>query len=105
MSKNLEYITYKQFIYTINIRNCYQSCKNKDIMDCYPIRLYYKEQWIDIGWYDYTTKRAVVETLSQFLTKEIMNSYVTDLRLDEEIEELIVYLEDKPIETLEKYTS
>lgn len=98
MEKKLEYITFKQFIYTINIR---QYINEKQ--DAYPIRIYLDvNKWIDLGWYDWTNKGTCMETLELFLKKEILDSYVTSLGLIEDTEQIYVYLEENPQCSLEE---
>ena len=41
--EELKFITFKQFIYTINIRQYYTNFQNKEVKDGYPIRIYYSE--------------------------------------------------------------
>lgn len=100
MKKKLEFITFKQFIYTINIRDCYKNRFGKEIDDSKIIRIYYKERHIELGWYDFTAKDSVYQTLSTFLKKEIMESYITDMYYDEDVEELTLHLDDNPKEDL-----
>lgn len=109
--EELKFITFKQFIYTINIRQYYTNFQNKEVKDGYPIRIYYsegfmdykKEEWFDLSWYDFTAKEAVWDNLSKILKEEVLNSFVTDFRYDEEIEQIVVYLEKQPNASLEEY--
>ena len=109
--EELEFITFKQFIYTINIRQYYTNFQNKEVKDGYPIRIHYsegcmdykKEEWFDLSWYDFTAKETVWNNLSKILKEEVLNSFVTDFRYDEEIEQIVVYLEKQPNATLEEY--
>jgi len=92
----MEYITFKQFIYTINIRDCYK-IDGKEISDNQVIRLYYgteykKDNYTEIGWYDYFNKDAVWEILKLSLNKNILDSVVTDFRYNRDIECFEVYL-------------
>ena len=92
----MEYITFKQFIYTINIRDCYL-IDGKEISDNQVLRLYYgieykKDNYTEIGWYDYFNKDAVWEILKLSLNKNILDSVVTDFRYNKDIEGFEVYL-------------
>ena len=104
----MEFITFKQFIYTINVRQ-YNEDISGDKCDSQIIRLYYKsdsKQWIDIGWYDFSIKDSVWNRLSLFLNENILNSIVTNIQLEVETNEIKVYLEDrKDFEDLDAYAN
>ena len=106
----MEFITFKQFIYTINVRQYNEECSSvEDRHDSQVIRLYWKDKidnWIDIGWYDFDRKGMVWDRLSLFLNENILNSIVTNVQLDIEMNELKVYLEDKKdFEDLDTYAN
>ena len=96
----LDYITFKQFFYTVNIR--YIKCNR-------IIKIFYNEdmvsKWIQLGWNDFNDKLSSWNLLNQFLKPEILNSYVTDICYNDEEEILEIYLENNPMETLEEYNS
>lgn len=106
----MKFITFKQFIYTINIRNCYLSEKGKELQNNEIIRIYYgteykKDNYIEIGWYDYFNKDTVWNILKETLNKKILDSVVTDFRYNEDYMCFEVYLSlEKDLEeTLEEY--
>lgn len=106
----MEFITFKQFVYTINIRNCYTNQSQKECEDNYIIRIYYCEnysnrEYIDIGWYDYTNKDTTWKILENSLNQKILNSVVTDFRYDKDYGCIEVYVSDKNElnQTLEEY--
>ena len=104
----LDYITFKQLFYTLNIRSCkYSKFENEVIEDCKAIKIYYNEcfsrNWIQLGWNDIVDKLSSWKLLERFLKPEILNSYVTDIYYNDEEEILEIYLEDEPVETLEEY--
>ena len=105
----MKYITFKQFIYTINIRDCYTK-NGKEILDNQIIRIYQgteykKDNYIEIGWYDYFNKDAVWDILKETLNKNILDSVVTDFRYNDEymVFEVYVSLEKDIGATLEEY--
>lgn len=87
----MEYITFKQFIYTISIRNCYTSpITGATIDDDVSIRVYYgrgydKYDYIDISWYDYSRKDTAWKTLEKYLREEILESIVTDFFFNQDL--------------------
>ena len=103
----MEFITFKQFIYTINVRNYNE--ENLDKLDSQIIRLYWKSEtknWIDIGWYDFEIKDNVWNRLSLFLNDKILNSIVVQINMDYDLNELKVYLEDREdFEDLDAYAN
>lgn len=106
----MDYITFKQFVYTINIRDCHTSFSGKECEDNNIIRIYYgndysKSTYIDIGWYDYFNKDTVWNILENSLNKKILDSVVTDFRYNEDYLCFEVYLSSKKDleETLEEY--
>ena len=110
MSKadELKYITFKQFVYTINIRDCYTSRLGNEVMDNQIIRLIYnsnnKDDYIDIGWYDFFNKDAIWGRLEKTLNKNILESIVTDFKYQDDYSCIVVYLADKNIsESLAEY--
>lgn len=117
MKKNeLEYITFKQLIYTLNIRDMrYGRFEKKEIEDCQIIKIYYDDnssdsfgnmrEYLQVGWNDFFNKDTVWKTLEKFLKKEVLDSYVTDIRYNDEEEILEICLENNPMETLEEYNS
>ncbi len=93
----MEFITFKQFIYTINIR---ESCKSiisgKEVEDGCAIRIHYgkeykKDDYIDISWYDFFNKGTVWKILRSYLKEEILESIVTDFSFNEDFELIEVY--------------
>ena len=84
----MEYITFKQFIYTINIRKCPKSKDGGVLQDNTTIRIYYDtsdtDNYIEIGWYDYYSKDVSWELLKEMLSKKIIDSIVTDFVYDED---------------------
>lgn len=107
----MEYITFKQFFYSINIRNCYiSSLTNKEVDDGFIIKLFYgkeydKYDYMDISWYDYTRKADAWKTLEKYLKKEILESIVTGFYFDQDYGCLVVYAcaKEDVEETLEEY--
>ena len=86
----MEYITFKQFIYTISIRNCSTSpITGATIDDDVSIRVYY--DYIDISWYDYSRKDEAWKTLEKYFKKEILESVVTDFFFNQDLCCLEVY--------------
>lgn len=106
-NKELQYITFKQFFYTINIRNCY----GDDIKNNQIIRLIHinenEDNYIEIGWYDYFNKDGSWKILEKTLNKNILDSIVTDIRYEEKFNCIIVYWANKNdmSETLSEYTN
>lgn len=106
----MDYITFKQFIYTINIRNCYLSQEGKEINNNGIIRIYYgtefkNDNYIEIGWYDYFNKDTVWKILKETLNKNILDSVITDFRYNDNyscIEVCVAKKEDLG-ETLQEY--
>lgn len=101
----MKFITFKQFIYTINIRYCHN-----DLDDNYMIRLYYgtehkKDNYIEIGWYDFFNKDTIWNILENSLNKKILDSIVTDFRYNEDYGCIEVYIcsEKELGATLEEY--
>lgn len=106
----MKYITFKQFVYTINIRDCYISKEGKEINNNQIIRIYQgteykKDNYIEIGWYDYFNKDTVWNILKETLNKNILDSVVTDFRYNDDYMVFEVYVSlEKDIEaTLEEY--
>lgn len=93
----MDFITFKQFIYTINIRNYYRSTLTQnEVEDNNIIRIYYgkefdKNCYIDIGWYDYFRKDSIWKILESYLKKEILDSVVTDFSFNEDFMLMEVY--------------
>nr|DAQ36297.1 MAG TPA: hypothetical protein [Caudoviricetes sp.] len=87
----MEYITFKQFIYTIGIRDCYTSpITGATIDDGLSIRVYYgrgydKYDYIDISWYDYSLKKDAWKTLEKYFKKEILESIVTSFFFNQDL--------------------
>lgn len=87
----MEYITFKQFIYTINIKDSYVSAlTGKEIDDGTMLRVYYgrgydKYDYIDISWYDYSRKDETWKTLEKYLKEEILESIVTDFFFNQDL--------------------
>lgn len=115
MSKadEIQFISFKQFIYTINIRNCYL-LNGKEINDNEIVRLFYKsngivgkDNYIDLGWYDYFNKDSVWKILEETLNQNILDSIVTDFRYDIDYNCIVVYLSNKNEikETLQEYAN
>lgn len=106
-NKELQYITFKQFFYTINIRNCY----GDDIENNQIIRLINnnenEDNYIEIGWYDYFNKDSSWKILEKTLNKNILDSIVTDIRYEEKYNCIFVYWANRSNmnETLEEYTN
>ena len=106
--KQLEYITFKQFIYTINIRNYYNNSENEECMDNQIIRIRYdretiKDGYIDIGWFDFGTKNAVWKTLEKTLNKDILNSKIISIFYDKTYDILELGVDLNPNESLEEW--
>lgn len=104
--KSLEYITFKQFIYTINLRDIkYGKYNGEEIYDTQVIKIYFDEfkDWIELGWYDFTAKNSILECLEKFLNKNILESYIRDIKYDDEAEILTVWLIKDISESLEDY--
>lgn len=107
----MEYITFKQFVYTINIRNVYTSpITGEQIDDSYMLRVHYgveydKDNYIDIDWYDYSRKDTVWKTLEKYLKKEILESVVTDFSFNKDLCCIEVYTcaKENMQENLEEY--
>lgn len=103
IKKPLNFITFKQFIYTINIRYCPDS----DTMDNKIIRLLFNDvsnnNYIDLGWYDYFHKDTCWEILEKMLNERVLESVVTDFWYDDKFDCICVCLQDKDYETLEDY--
>ena len=85
----MEYITFKQFVYTISIRSSYKSIiSGNEVDDGRGIRIHYgkeykKDNYIDISWYDFFNKGSVWKILENYLKKEILESVVTDFSFNE----------------------
>lgn len=106
----MEYITFKQFIYTINIRDCYTNKNNRETLDNSIIRINWskkgdnkKDFYLDIGWYDYYNKDSVWEILESYLSRQILDSIVTDFRFNEEFNCIELWLQLQPLESLQEY--
>ena len=106
----MDYITFRQFVYTINIRDFHMSFNGKECQDNSIIRIYYgsdykKGMYIDIGWYDYFNKDTVWDVLENSLNKKILDSVVTDFQYNEDYLCFEVYLQSKEDldGTLEEY--
>ena len=93
----MEFITFKQFVYTINIREGYQSIiSGKEVEDGRAIRIHYgkeydKDNYIDICWYDFFNKGTVWKILGSYLKEEILESVVTDFFFNEDFGLIEVY--------------
>lgn len=77
-------------------------------MDNQIIRLIYnsnnKDDYIDIGWYDFFNKDAIWERLEKTLNKNILESIVTDFKYQDDYSCIVIYLADKNIsESLVEY--
>ena len=105
----MEYITFKQFIYTINIRDYYVSSNGTECHDNKIIRIYYDfnntKKYIDLGWYDYYSKGTVWEVLESTLNKKILDSVITDIGYNEDYSILEIWTEQKEnlTETLKEF--
>ena len=107
----MEYITFKQFIYTISIRSSYKSViSGNEVDDSETLRIHYgkeyeKGNYIDIGWYDFFNKGSVWKILGNYLKKEILESVVTDFSFNEDFGLIEVYTCSKEDlkESLEEY--
>lgn len=107
----MEYITFKQFVYTISIRSSYKSIiSGNEVDDGRGIRIHYgkecdKDNYIDIGWYDFLRKESVWKILGSYLKKEILESVVTDFFFNEDFGLIEVYTCSKEDlrESLEEY--
>ena len=93
----MEYITFKQFIYTISIRSSYKSAiSGNEVEDGRAIRIHYgkeykKDDYIDISWYDFFNKGTVWKILGSYLKEEILESVVTDFSFNEDFGLIEVY--------------
>ena len=107
----MEYITFAQFIYTINIRSCYTSAlTGKEVDDGAVLRVHYGRDfdecnYIDISWCDYSRKNDVWENLEKYLKKEILESIVTDLYFNRDLccMEIYTCAKENVEESLEEY--
>ena len=102
MQDDLRYITFKQFIYTVDIG---QYINEK--MDATSIRIYTdldkdktKDNWFDLGFYDWSFKASAWKFLEKVLSKEILNSYVERIWIDDTFDILCIDLVSKPTESL-----
>lgn len=95
----MEYITFKQFVYTINIRDYYVGSSGTECHDNKIVRIYYNfdnmKEYIDLGWYDYYNKDAVWEVLENTLNKKILDSVITDIGYNEDYSVLEIWTEQK----------
>lgn len=99
--KKLEYLTFKQFVYTINIRQYYNEKE-----DACPIRIYLDTiSWIDLAWYDWCNKDTCWEFLEKILNKDILNSYVTSMGFIEDNNQIYIWLDPNPTETLKEFAN
>ena len=103
MQDDLRYITFKQFIYTVNIRQYYNEKQDATNIRIYPDieEIRDKDLWFDFSWYDWANKDACWKILSNVLSEKILKSYITDIWLDENINVLSIRLENKPTESLQ----
>ena len=103
----MEFITFKQFIYTICVRYYNEDIPSKH--DSQVIRLYWKDQscnWIDIGWYDFDGKDSVWNRLALFLNEKVLNSIVVQINMSYDLNELEVWLEEREdFEDLDAYAN
>lgn len=107
----MKFITFKQFIYTINITDYHRTITTgKEIKDNRILRIHYgreynKDDYIDIGWYDYFCKNNVWKILESYLKKEILESVVTDFLFNEDFFMIEVFTCSKEDleESLEEY--
>lgn len=105
----MEYITFKQFIYTINIRELYKSENDESLQGNTTIRIYHNniksKDYVEIGWYDYHNKDTSWELLKEVLNEQILDSIVTDFRYNEDYSCFEVYVSSKEEMgcTLEEY--
>lgn len=100
------YITFKQFIYTLNTRNVWFN-NGKEIDDSQTIRIHYGgiRDWFYLGWDDFVTKNEVWHRLETILSPKILNSYIMDIRYNDEWNCLDVSIDNEPTETLEEFNS
>lgn len=93
----METISFKQFIYTFNFRY-YDSSKKEECNkeDSLIIRIYYldkdfnyKDCWFEFGIYDFGNKDATWKDCCRFLNKDILNSYIEEIRFNPEEDNVI----------------
>jgi hypothetical protein len=103
MQDDLRYITFKQFIYTVNIRRYDNEKQTGTDIRIYPDNIEYTHEntsWFDLCWYDWFNKDAVWNYLNVVLSEDVLNSYVSDIWLDENEDILSIRLVSKPTESL-----
>lgn len=88
----MKFITFKQFIYTINISNCHYNNEGKTIDDNDIIRIHLdndfnhdKDNYIDLGWYDMSSKLDSYNILEKYFNKNVLESVVTDFQYNDDI--------------------
>lgn len=104
----MEYITFKQLIYTINIRELYKTKNDESLQGNTTIRIYNvksKDDFVEIGWYDYYNKDTSWDLLKEVLNEQILDSIVTDFRYNGDYSCFEVYVSSKEEMgcTLEEY--
>ena len=106
MQDDLRYITFKQFIYTVDIRRYDNEKQTGTDIRIYPDnidRVHENTSWFDLCWYDWVNKDSVWKYLSIILSKDILNSYVSYIWIDKDEDILSVRLISKPTESLSSY--
>ncbi len=103
MQDDLRYITFKQFIYTVDISKYFN-----EKQDAVCIRFFLEDSeisncttsWFDLAWYDWHNKDASWNILNKILSKEILNSQIERIFMDDEINTLCLDLIFNPTESL-----
>lgn len=105
----MDFITFKQFIYTLNIRDYHTNSKGEKCQDNDVIRIHLDSSshdsfnYIELGWYDYMAKDDTWKILEITLNKSILNSKITDIQYNDKFNILEVWIDEKPDCTIEEY--
>ncbi len=100
MNEELKYITFKQFIYTVNIRYFFNEKQDSRSIRIYTDLIEGKENWFDFAWYDFFNKDATWELLETILSPQILESVIDNIWLDDNIDSICIYLVHQPKEDL-----
>lgn len=88
-------ITFKQFMNTFNFRNINDTKRKSNgeyLEDTKIIRIYspkiydsfdLENKWIEFGLYDFSTNNYKNKIMGEFLSKEILDSYVDEIRIED----------------------
>lgn len=98
-------IPFKQFINCFNFRTFTNGVGNKKNEDTTIIRIYLPyigsinsdKEWLEFGMYDFWDKsKDKIRLLEKILSKNVLNSYVTDIEYNDGDDIVIhIYLSDK----------